>query len=663
MIQAMPKRVEKGSEWFVVGMGWIKKWQKWVYLDLLSTQTEGNEKDRAHPGKLECSDIIQPTSPRQIKEQAKKFVFQNAAMNHGLKEGTDFMLVDRPIIEAWQKLYNIDETNPPLMRYGIDLGENETIVELYLKKITFMPIPNKLLFKMTGPHHFYISRNETLHDLEKKAQRLLTNYLFFILKERSICVSKVRVWKSSTNNIDEIVEYDSKWKNYTHSKIDAELFSKMTETVENLNIADDDVLIVELPKDDGSFVFKSSKGQKMEEEKQVESVPSTFTLEELYSRDVKTVLSKSSKHGLVGLQNLGNTCFMNSGLQCLSNTVELSKYFLFGFYKGELNVDNPLGMKGKLAKAYAGLMKEIWLESGRSTAPWDLKKTLGSRIARFSGYGQQDAAELVNYLLDLIHEDLNRITKKPYVEISEEQDRSDEVVAKEYWDAYLARNQSIIVDLMYGQLKSTVTCLTCKNISTAFDPVLSIALPIKKGFVAFELVYVPARIHEFDAETGDYDVRYMPLTTFPVPAKATVREALEIFTQKLKIDVPVENLVVGNQRSFTISERFSHDTECAAIDQEREYTTVYEVNTQGLEKPVIVELNFFKTLSQGRTLRTDSIDSTPRFLAADAKTSIFEFKKQIAETLKGIFAEELTTDEQINNTIQLFIRDNLPFVT
>ena len=56
----------------------------------------------------------------------------------------------------------------------------------------------------------------------------------------------------------------------------------------------------------------------------------------------------------------------------------------------------------------------------------------------------------MNWLLDLIHEDLNRVRVKPYVEMSEEPDRPDAVVAKEYWDAFLGRNQSIIVDLMYG---------------------------------------------------------------------------------------------------------------------------------------------------------------------------------------------------------------------
>lgn len=131
-------------------------------------------------------------------------------------------------------------------------------------------------------------------------------------------------------------------------------------------------------------------------------------------------------------------------------------------------------MGGKLAKAYAILINEMWCGTESRTAPHDLKKTLGSKISRFSGYGQQDSAELVNYILDLLHEDLNQVTKKPYIEMEDKPGRSDDLVAKEFWDNYIARNKSIIVDLMFGQLKSTVTCLKCNNPYLTFDPQLMI---------------------------------------------------------------------------------------------------------------------------------------------------------------------------------------------
>jgi len=56
----------------------------------------------------------------------------------------------------------------------------------------------------------------------------------------------------------------------------------------------------------------------------------------------------------------------------------------------------------------------------------------------------------VNFLLDGLHEDLNRVKKKPYVELPESNNRTDAVVSAEFWNAHLRRNQSIIVDLMHA---------------------------------------------------------------------------------------------------------------------------------------------------------------------------------------------------------------------
>jgi len=80
--------------------------------------------------------------------------------------------------------------------------------------------------------------------------------------------------------------------------------------------------------------------------------------------------------------------------------------------------------------------------------------------------------------LDGLHEDLNRVTQKPYVETVESNGRPDEEVAKEAWEGHLKRNRSIIVDLFQGQFKSTVICPVCDKVSITFDPFMYLSVPL-----------------------------------------------------------------------------------------------------------------------------------------------------------------------------------------
>ncbi|KAI1234421.1 hypothetical protein IHE44_0003471 [Lamprotornis superbus] len=163
-----------------------------------------------------------------------------------------------------------------------------------------------------------------------------------------------------------------------------------------------------------------------------------------------------SQPGLCGLSNLGNTCFMNSALQCLSNTPPLTDYFLEDKYEAEINQNNPLGMRGEIAEAYADLIKQMWSGRQSHVAPRMFKTQVGRFAPQFSGYQQQDSQELLAFLLDGLHEDLNRVKKKPYLELKDANGRPDSEVAKEAWENHRLRNDSIIVDIFHGLFKSTL---------------------------------------------------------------------------------------------------------------------------------------------------------------------------------------------------------------
>jgi len=126
-------------------------------------------------------------------------------------------------------------------------------------------------------------------------------------------------------------------------------------------------------------------------------------------------------------------------------------------------------MRGAIAEAFGMLLHRIWARDSTITSysPREFKSQLQRFAPQFSGYQQHDSQELVAFLLDGLHEDLNRVLRKPYVEKPDWEGGQDLELAKlaqKSWEGYMLRNDSVIVDLFQGQYQSTLVCPECQKV-------------------------------------------------------------------------------------------------------------------------------------------------------------------------------------------------------
>uniref|UniRef100_A0A671VLY5 Ubiquitin carboxyl-terminal hydrolase n=1 Tax=Sparus aurata TaxID=8175 RepID=A0A671VLY5_SPAAU len=404
---------------YLIDSRWFKQWKKYVGFDSWDMYNVGERS--LYPGPVDNSGLFSDQDTQALKEH--------------LIDELDYVLVPT---EAWNKLvswYGCLDGQRPIVRKVVEHGMfvKHCKVEVYLLELNLCENDN---MENVVTRHF--SKADTIDTIEKEMRTL-----FNIPSEK-----ETRLWnKYMSNTYEQLNKPDS--------------------TVQDAGLFQGQVLVIERKNEDGTWPRQASHPKLGG----YNSYSSSYNYRE-----------SQSQPGLCGLSNLGNTCFMNSALQCLSNASPLTEYFLNDQYEAEINRENPLGMRGEIAEAYADLVKQMWLSRSSYVAPRTFKTQVGRFAPQFSGYQQQDSQELLAFLLDGLHEDLNRVKKKPYLALRDAEGRPDEIVAKEAWTNHRLRNDSIIVDIFHGLFKSTLVCPECSKVSVTFDPFcyLTLPLPMKK---------------------------------------------------------------------------------------------------------------------------------------------------------------------------------------
>ncbi|CAB4286344.1 unnamed protein product [Prunus armeniaca] len=469
---------KEGDIFYLLTQRW---WQHWI--DYVNQDQPNNANDVSfvseHYDSAGSSTLKRPAgidNSDLIYDAASADTNSGIDIHDTLLEGRDYVLLPQ---EVWNQLHTWYGGGPTLPRKVISSGlsQTEMAVEVY-------PLRLQLLVMPKGDRSIIrISKKETIAELHRRACDI------FDLSMEQVCI----------------------WDYYGRRK--HALMNDMDKTLDDANIQmDQDILVEVLNPVNGTTLGRSTSSVRYNGslEKEGASVlvePSKSSLsiagglsatkgasrsysveliqsQGLIARELDTpygtigVSTRGSSCGLTGLQNLGNTCFMNSAIQCLVHTPEFARYFREDYHQ-EINWQNPLGMVGELALAFGELLRKLWAPGRTPVAPRPFKTKLARFAPQFSGYNQHDSQELLAFLLDGLHEDLNRVKHKPYIKSRDADGRPDEDVADEYWANHIARNDSIIVDVCQGQYKSTLVCPICNKVSVTFDPFMYLSLPLQ----------------------------------------------------------------------------------------------------------------------------------------------------------------------------------------
>ena len=174
---------------------------------------------------------------------------------------------------------------------------------------------------------------------------------------------------------------------------------------------------------------------------------------------------------LIGLENIGATCYMNASLQCLSNTKKFTKFFLCDY-------DYKKDDKKLMANEYYKLLKKLWNKenNNKPIKPTSFKEILSKQNSLFAGVAANDSKDFINFLIEKLHEELNepKINKdnnniNNEININNINYGNEMDMLKLFLSDFQIKFNSIISNLFYGILETKYHCNVCQDIKFNFQ--------------------------------------------------------------------------------------------------------------------------------------------------------------------------------------------------
>ena len=189
---------------------------------------------------------------------------------------------------------------------------------------------------------------------------------------------------------------------------------------------------------------------------------------------------------LIGLENIGATCYMNATLQCFCNCEKFVDYFKYNKYLYSIIEKDP--EDEKLCSSFKLLIENLYPNEDtykkKSYAPEEFKDKISKLNPLFEGIQANDAKDLVNFLIMTLHSELNKVNQNQNLDDNNQNifnDQSNkELMFTNFANNFMQTNKSIISDLFYALNYNCTQCSNCKVISYNYQIYFFLIFPLEE---------------------------------------------------------------------------------------------------------------------------------------------------------------------------------------